>query len=745
MQSSNNLWRLIGGVSLAVLAVAWSLALVHSRDVRQKTLAEGGWQMETMAEAYASHAQLSLAVADETLQRLQQVLNHDGEAAFGRVARIISREDAVVGNIDRVVLVGPDGRTGESYVKGEKVVSVDVSDREYFKAFRDDPTDRIFVTEPIIGKTSGKWIILFARPVLAKGRFAGLIFVGLEAGSLAHLVKTSENSGVTITLLSPGGRIIARSAAAEEAIGKRLAVPDQAQEGGSAFPFTSPIDGITRLSATRSVPDWGMRIVAGIDLNKLENEITAHNRIAVIPALLLTLLLAPAALLVRRAVRAQQAAERARLSEATRSRKVLEDMNEGVLLIARDGQISFANDAAQGWLGEPVGRPFQKALEAAGLSLVTEDGMPFAVSNPLEHLCLQSGLGLEGAWLLDSASEQERWLALRAHPLFDDENQISGAIATIVDRSGEHERITEAEMSKTVLARMSDAVLITDAQTTIRMINAAFTRLSGYSAEEAVGQKPAFLGSERHDDVFWATVWETLKRDGNWSGKVWNRHKNGHEYCVWHTITAVRDLGGRVSRYVAVSRDITEQQAQEADLWQRANFDPLTGLANRARFEDRLAQTFTHVARHEHAFAICYLDLDRFKPVNDTLGHAAGDAVLRQVAQRMRAVVRKDDTLARIGGDEFALLIPRLKSVDGTIRVAEKIISALNLPFVIDEGTAKIGVSIGIAIYPQHGKDAATLTANADRALYRAKAEGRNTWRFAEGDTENPDGGATDA
>jgi diguanylate cyclase (GGDEF)-like protein/PAS domain S-box-containing protein len=735
MRSSNSLWRLIGGISLVVLVAAWALALSHSHEVRQKTYAEAGQDMEAMAEAYAAHAQLSLAVADETLQRLQEVLQRDGETAFGRVARIVSREDPVGGNIDRVVLVGADGRTtGESYVKGEKVGSVDVSEREYFKAFRADPTDRIFVTEPIIGKKSGKWVILFVRPVLNNGRFAGVIFVGLETSSLASLVKTVENSGVLVTLLSPGRRIVARSLAPEGAIGKTIDTASPIPESRGVFSFTSPIDGLTRLSAAHDVPGWGMQVIAGIDRNKLENEITAHNRIAIIPALLLTILLIPAALLVRRAVRSQQAAERASRNEAARSRRVLESMAEGVLLIDLDGSIIFANDAAKGWLNDPIGHLFAAVLRASGLALVTEDGMPFAAPDPLEHLCLQSGLNLENAWLRDSTSQQTHWLALQAHPLFDEENRVNGALATIVDRSDEHERITEAEMSKTVLARMSDAVLITDAGSTIHMVNTAFCRLSGFSEQDVIGQNPAFLGSERHDEAFWSEVWQTLKRDGSWSGKVWNRHKSGSEYCVWHTITAVRDLSGRIARYVSVSRDITEQQALESELWHRANFDPLTGLDNRARFEDRLTQTFTHVARHEHAFAVCYLDLDRFKPVNDTLGHAAGDAVLRQVAQRMRAVVRKDDTLARIGGDEFALLIPRMKSIEGTTRVAEKIIGALSLPFMVDEGTAKIGVSVGIAIYPQHGTDAATLTANADRALYRAKAEGRNVWRFAETD-----------
>lgn len=732
MQSTRSLWRLTAAVFLVVLVTAWSLTLLYSRDVRQKNHAEAGQHMEAMAEAYAMHAQMSLAVADETLQRLQETLKNDGEAAFARMARVISRADAIGGGIDRVVLVGPDGRTDTSYVNGEKIGAVDVSDREYFKAFRTDPTDRIFVTEPIVGKTSGKWIILFARPVLADSRFAGVIFVGLEAHNLSGLVKTAENNGVLITLLSPGQRIVARSLAPAGVIGKRVEVPAQDSKNGGAAPTISPIDGVARLTAVHSVPGWGMRVLAGIDLGKLENEISARNRTAIVPAVLLTLLLIPALLLMRRAVRAQQVAERARQREATRSRKVLESMAEGVLLIEPNGRVSFANDAAQGWLTEPVGHPFQAALRTSGLALVTEDGMPFAMPDPLEHFCLQSGLNLENAWLLDSTSQQEKWLALQARPLFDDENRVSGAIATIVDRSDEHERIAEAELSRTILARMNDAVLITDITSRILSVNAAFLQMTGYGEAELLGRKPALLKSNRHDDTFWSAAWSELTREGQWSGKIWNCRKDGSELCVWNTITAVRDRQGKTIRYVAVSRDITEQQAQEADLWRRANFDSLTGLANRTRFNDRLTQLLSNSARHEQSFALCYLDLDRFKPVNDTLGHSAGDALLRQVAQRLLAIIRRDDTVARIGGDEFALLMPYLKTSESACRIAEKIIAEINRPFALDEGTAGIGISIGIALYPQHGEDAASLIASADRALYRAKAEGRNVWRWPE-------------
>jgi diguanylate cyclase (GGDEF)-like protein len=227
-------------------------------------------------------------------------------------------------------------------------------------------------------------------------------------------------------------------------------------------------------------------------------------------------------------------------------------------------------------------------------------------------------------------------------------------------------------------------------------------------------------------------MWETLTQQKQWSGKVWNLRKDGSEYCVWHSITTVHDLRGRVVRYVAVSRDITEQQAMESDLWQRANFDPLTRLANRTRFEDRLAHVLTSAARHEQRFAVCYLDLDHFKPVNDKLGHAAGDELLQQVAHRMRATLREEDTLARIGGDEFALLMPRIASAEDAALTARKILAAIDLPFMLEAGTPRIGISIGIATFPEHGDTPEALVGAADQALYAAKKGGRNTWRLAE-------------
>ena len=729
--STQNLWRLIAFFGFSVFAASWSIALWHSHQVTQQLFSDTGRRMQTTAESYAKHAALSMAVADESLNRLRDTLERDGEAGFDRLARYMSRDDKGGGVISRVARVNKEGKTLNVYSKGMPAISVDVSDRAYFQAFRDDPRDRILVTEPIIGRATGELIVLFVRPVLVQGEFAGVVFVGMDADQFSKMVNTAGEEGLLIALLSPGNRIVARSEGSKTLLGREFFLPPQAMFS-EAFDLVSPVDNVTRRFAVRNVPDWGMRVIVGMDHSVIQAEIDGNIRAAIFPALLLTLLLLPTLFVLRRAFLRQQTAEHERDSDALRLRTILGGMSEGVVLVDASATVTFANAAATKQIAGLQGKNFNTALGDAGLVLVTEDGNAYAAADPLSYVCLEAGLELDDAWLMESSHENSmRWLAMCARPLRAENGEINGAVITLDDRTDEHERIANAEMSRTILARMEDAVMITDERAHILVVNNAYLRLSGYSEADLIGKQPSRVRSKRHDDAFWADMWQALTQQKQWSGKVWNLRKDGSEYCVWHTITSVHDQRGRVVRYVAVSRDITELQAKEDDLWQRANFDPLTNLANRTRFFDRLAHTVTASARHKQCFAVCYLDLDRFKPVNDTFGHAAGDELLRQVAQRMLGTLRKEDTLARIGGDEFALLMPRIASSNGAITAAEKILAAVHSPFVLDAGTVDIGISLGIAIYPEHGETADALVAAADQALYSAKVGGRNTWRLA--------------
>ncbi len=286
---------------------------------------------------------------------------------------------------------------------------------------------------------------------------------------------------------------------------------------------------------------------------------------------------------------------------------------------------------------------------------------------------------------------------------------------------------------ETVFEHMSEGVMVTDTTNRITRINASFTRITGYTVAEAVGADPSILASGRHDRDFYRAMWQGLAADGEWQGEVWNRTKAGEVYPESLSITAIHEPGGQVAGYVATFLDITNRKRREARIRWRAERDQLTGLFNRAHFEARLADA-VRVARAEGGgFTLLFIDLDGFKPINDRYGHAAGDAVLRQVAKRLRNGVRADDVVGRLGGDEFTVLVPNVVGTDGAGRIAEKILAALAQPYLVNDHTVTIGASIGIALHPAHGDEPEDLIRNADGAMYAVKERGRNGYAFAGG------------
>lgn len=725
------LWRQFLAIALLVIVAAWAIAFVHVRDVRDSTWTEAEARVIALARVHGEQAALTLTIAEELLHHLQQTAVTSGHEAFRREAARLSGRDAG-GPINRVTLFDAEGKSLVNYRDGQPDPPFDIGDRPYFQTLRNVRDNRVVVTEPIAGRQTGEQVILFALPMPRDAQFSGAVIVGLPTKVLERSFDTVTTESEVVTLLSAEGRIIARTGESARFIGTQIQLAPIPEHTPTRL--KSPLDGAERLAVQRQLPGWGLRVIAGIDVNVLEREIDAHAGVAFLPAALLTLLLLPATVIARKASRLQQQADAALQTEIRRSRRVLEGIHEGALLIDAKGLISFANRAASAWLPECEGKTFPEALKDAGLTMVTEDGMPFVGDDPIALLCLQMGQDFDGAWLRrgeDDRHSDETWLAVSVRTLCDDDGLVVGVTVTLSDRSADHERLTESALTEDILNNMHDAVMITDGRGIIVRVNPAFSRMTGFSSSEAIGQTPRILNSGRHDTAFHAELWSTLLRDGHWSGRIWNRNKRNEEYCCWHSITSIRNLRGQIVRFISVSRDITEQEAKETELWQQANFDALTGLANRSRFNDRLNALLSQARRDGRRFAVCYLDLDRFKPVNDTLGHAAGDTLLRQAAQRMRSMLREEDMLARIGGDEFALLLPDIAGEADAAHVAGKIIDALKPEFVLAEGAASIGISVGIAIYPEHGDSAEALQTSADRALYEAKANGRSRWCLA--------------
>jgi diguanylate cyclase (GGDEF)-like protein/PAS domain S-box-containing protein len=295
----------------------------------------------------------------------------------------------------------------------------------------------------------------------------------------------------------------------------------------------------------------------------------------------------------------------------------------------------------------------------------------------------------------------------------------------------ERERnLRELHLSAKVFENGLDGILITDCNGVIVRTNNAFAEITGYAAREAIGATPRILRSDHHRPAFYAEMWQTLVATGRWEGEIWNRRKGGEVFVVWQNMAAVRDAAGQVTHYIGSFRDITQQKEAEAHIQHLAHFDVLTDLPNRTLFQDRLGHAMERARREGHALAVLFLDLDRFKAVNDTLGHLKGDRLLQAVATRLHGCLRQGDTVARLGGDEFVLLLEDVTSAAEVQLAAEKVLAVFAQPVPLGEQELFIGASIGISLFPQDGDTSELLLRNADTAMYRAKEAGRNRLYF---------------
>jgi len=322
------------------------------------------------------------------------------------------------------------------------------------------------------------------------------------------------------------------------------------------------------------------------------------------------------------------------------------------------------------------------------------------------------------------------WLRTSRVPLRDTAGEVVGLLGLHEDITAQKADAEKLRLSALVLENSSEALVITDEQNRIMEINPAFTKLTGYARDEVIGQNPAILHSGRHEDLFYHKMWEEIGTRGFWRGEIWNRRKNGEIYAEWLTINTIFNPDGSVHRYVGLFSDITERKKSEELIWTQANFDPLTNLPNRRMFRDRLAQDLKKAHRAGLKLALLFLDLDRFKEVNDTLGHDKGDALLIEAAQRIAACVRESDTVARLGGDEFTIILAELDDRSSVERIATAILNALAHPFELGDESAYVSASIGITVYPDDASTLEAMLKNADQAMYVAKNSGRNRFSY---------------
>ncbi|NOQ77380.1 MAG: EAL domain-containing protein [Methylococcaceae bacterium] len=319
------------------------------------------------------------------------------------------------------------------------------------------------------------------------------------------------------------------------------------------------------------------------------------------------------------------------------------------------------------------------------------------------------------------------WVALRGAALHNNPADSIWVFVDISDRKYAEEKL---KLSGRVFNDTHEGIIITDANKLIIDVNPAFCTITGYNTEEVLGQNPSILSSGKQSPEFYRDMWHNIDKHGYWQGEVWNRKKGGELYAELLIISALKDGNDKVVNYVGLFSDITSSKQHQDELSIMAHYDVLTGLPNRTLFIDRFNQAIAHSKRSQSLLAVCFLDLDNFKPVNDNYGHAVGDQLLIEVAQRIKGNIREADTVSRQGGDEFAILLGDINSYTQCQRTLDRILNSLAQPYLIDGYPHKITASIGVTLYPEDNEDLDTLLRHADNAMYQAKLKGKHRFHL---------------
>ncbi len=422
-----------------------------------------------------------------------------------------------------------------------------------------------------------------------------------------------------------------------------------------------------------------------------------------------------------------------RLQESeNRLRAVVSVMAEGLVVVSPQGRFVFANRAAEEFMGCAAGGLLGRCSEDLDFERLREDGSLCAPADLPVVFTRSEGRPVRDAVLgFRFPDGALRWMEINTSPLpaehLDDG---CGVVMTLSDISARRGAEEQLKLAFEALRCSGEGILVTDAQHRIIMVNPAFASALGFADVEILGKTPEYFASGRHDEAFHAEVREALASYGHWQGEVWNQRKNGDVFPEWLGISVVREVDGTAKHLVYIYSDMSERKEAQRRIELLVHHDTLTGLPNRLLLRDRVEQAKAHSVRQHSRVALMFLDLDRFKTINDSLGHPVGDLLLREVVERLKQCVRESDTISRQGGDEFVILLNDVPDSESVSRIAEKIEQRMAEPLSIGQHTLSSSFSIGIALFPDDGDDFDTLLQKADTAMYHAKECGRNTHRF---------------
>ncbi|HEX8610808.1 MAG TPA: EAL domain-containing protein [Telluria sp.] len=606
--------------------------------------------------------------------------------------------------------------------------SYNLSDRAYFRTHRDQPTYGMHIEGPIVSKLGVPFISFSRRINRPDGSFGGVIVAALEPKYLRRFydsVKVGKDG--IVALVRTDGVLMLRVPVASTAEGKRLTffpnfheTPGLADAG--SYVADSSIDHIRRLYFYQRVSGRPLVVVVGLGKDELLADWYGMARAYIGMSLAFLVVLAGLSALALRELHKRFGLNQAlrNSDEALRAAQQLALIGSWRLdLVSRNGQWSQQ-------MYRVLGMP--PAEQPPPLDVFLQQIHPD--DRHLVESAVQHGMNWSGELRSNPALGPQRYFHSRSTGVLDAAGNMIALMGTLQDVTERRQANEKLELAARVFACTRDGIVVTDAASTIVAVNGAFERITQYSEAEVLGRNIRMLRSNLHDIDFYRQLWDTVARDGHWRGEIWNRRKNGEVFPEWLTISAVASAEHGTAGYVGVFTDLSDITEANEQLQFMVNHDPLTRLPNRSLLNDRLEQAIETAHQGQRAIAVLLLNIDRLQRVNDSIGHDAGDLLLREMAQRLLARLHPGDTLARIGSDEFVLVLSHMDDNDDINAAAQQMLDTVAAPCQLLGIEVVVTGSVGIALFPLDGVTPGDLIRNADTALSHAKNSGRNSFRY---------------